>query len=333
VPTPFEPIPEPPAADELVDRAFSRAARTGGSKEGTEAQSEMLRVAATVTSDNLEHVERSWPDFDAIDPFYRDLADAVADVDDLRDALGRVGGAARTIDDLHGRYRSRVAGDTETARKHRKQAFARIADVVESVAEPLDRLRDARGTLGRLPEIRPDEPAIAVTGTPNVGKTAFVNHVTAADNETASYPFTTEGIAVGHLERDRVRYQLVDTPGLLDRDEAERNDVEATATAVLDHAADAVLVLVDPTGTSGYPLDTQLALRERLAERDDLPLVTARSKADLPADAADDGLAALDDLDPIRLSVPDDETAAALDAVIAAAEPASTSGGVPPNTR
>jgi nucleolar GTP-binding protein len=108
-----------------------------------------------------------------------------------------------------------------------------------------------------------------------------VNAVTRADNEIAEYPFTTRGINVGHLERDHVRYQLIDTPGLLDRPETERNDIEEQAVSALGHAADAVLVLVDASETCGYQLDAQLALRDAIAERFAVPVLTVCNKADL----------------------------------------------------
>ncbi|MFB6218099.1 MAG: GTPase, partial [Halobacteriaceae archaeon] len=76
-----------------------------------------------------------------------------------------------------------------------------------------------------------------------------------------------KGVNVGHFERDHIRYQLVDTPGLLDRPAEERNDIESQAVSALTHLADCVLFFVDASGRCGYPLDAQLALRDELAER------------------------------------------------------------------
>jgi len=104
-----------------------------------------------------------------------------------------------------------------------------------------------------LPDIRPDEPAIVIAGYPNVGKSSFVNRVTRASNQIAEYPFTTKGVQIGHFERDHVRYQIVDTPGLLDRPEDERNDIERQAVSALEHLADVVVFVLDPSGDCGYP--------------------------------------------------------------------------------
>ena len=113
-----------------------------------------------------------------------------------------------------------------------------------------------------------------------MGKSSFVNGVTRADNEIASYPFTTTQIRVGHVEVDRIRYQLVDTPGLLDRPEDERNEIESQAVSALEHLADAVLVLVDPSEECGYPLAQQLELRDGIESRFDVPVLTVGNKSD-----------------------------------------------------
>jgi len=291
----FEDLPTAPTSEELVDKAFSRAARAGRAKSGLEAQQSMLTTATNIVSDNLDNVVTAWPDFDDIDPFYYELADAIlgADenpdgrapgVDGLRQSLSELSWASSQAIALRDEYQPRLTGDTDTARKLRKQAFARLADVVEEVENDLHRVGDARNALRDLPDIRPDEPAIVVAGYPNVGKSSFVNSVTRARNETASYPFTTEGIGVGHFERDHVRYQIVDTPGLLDRPADERNAIERQAVSALEHLADCVLVLVDASMDCGYPIDAQLQLRDDLAATFDAPLLTVCNKADRSRD-------------------------------------------------
>ncbi len=285
----FEDLPTVPRAEELVDKAFSRAARAGRAKSGVEAQVSMLHTASNVLSDNLQNVVTSWPDFDALDPFSRELADAIADVDETRKHLSEVGWAGRKCDEIKREYESRVMkSDPDTARKLRKQAFARLASVVEEVEDDLQALNESRDDLRTLPEIRPDEPTIVVAGYPNVGKSSFVNAVTNARNETATYPFTTKQIRVGHIERDHIRYQLVDTPGLLDRPAEERNGIENQAVSALTHLADCVLFILDASESCGYPLEAQVALRDEVQEKFDAPVVTVCNKADRSRDVAAD---------------------------------------------
>ncbi|MBP1986317.1 NOG1 family protein [Halolamina salifodinae] len=285
----FEDLPTTPRAEELLDKAFSRAARTGRAKSPYEAQEAMLRTAGNILSDNLQNVVTAWPDFDYVDPFYYELADAIVDVDRLRQALSEVTWAGRQIESIRDEYTGKIRNsDTDTARKHRKQAFARMADIVEEVEDDLLAIGEARDELKTLPDIRPDEPAIVVAGYPNVGKSSFVNTVTNARNAIESYPFTTTAVHVGHFDHDRIRYQIVDTPGLLDRPEDERNDIEAQAVSALHHLADAVLFVVDASEECGYPLAAQLELREELSRQFDAPMVTVCNKSDVSTDVEAD---------------------------------------------
>ncbi|MFB6082233.1 MAG: NOG1 family protein [Halanaeroarchaeum sp.] len=278
----FEGLPTTPTSDELLDKAFSRAARAGRAKHGVEAQESMLQTASNILSDNLANVVEAWPDFDTLDPFYYELADAIVDVDDLRQHLSQLSWASRKTHELGREYQGKLPrGDVDLAIKLRKQGFARMGSVLNQVADDLAAVSEARDALKTLPDIRPDEPTIVVAGYPNVGKTAFVNSVTNARNETAAYPFTTKGVHVGHAERDHVRYQLVDTPGLLDRPADERNDIERQAVSALTHLADVVLFVYDASETCGYDLDAQRALHEEVTETFDVPIVTVCNKADL----------------------------------------------------
>ncbi|ESP89209.1 NOG1 family protein [Candidatus Halobonum tyrrellensis] len=298
----FEDLPTTPRSEELLDKAFSRAARAGRAKEGHEAQESMLRTAANILSDNLENVSTEWPDFEfEVDPFYHELADAVVDVDELRQALSRVNWASRQIADLRSEYTTKIRrADAATARKHRKQAFARMADIMDQIEDDLLQVGEARDALKNLPEIRADDPTIVVAGYPNVGKSSFVNRVTRARGEIASYPFTTKAVGLGHFERDRVRYQIVDTPGLLDRPAEERNDIERQAASALTHLADAVLFVVDASGDCGYPLDAQLALRDSVVAEFDVPVLTVCNKSDRSREVEADAYMSVTDDDNVE---------------------------------
>ena len=296
---PFEEIPTTPTAAELLDKAFSRAARTGRAQSGAEGQLAMLRTAGNILADNLTNISQQWPDFDELHPFYFELAGTLVDIDELRQSLSEAMWAGRQCEAIRDEYHDRIRrADPETARRHRKQAFARMADIVEEIAGDLDRIGSARNELRVLPGIDPTAPTIVVAGYPNVGKTSFVNAVTRARNKTASYPFTTTGILVGHLERNHITYQLIDTPGLLDRPPHERNEIETQAISAITHAADCLLVFVDASETAGYPLPDQLALRDQLQETfEAVPTMTICNKSDLSTDVdADHFVSVTDDV-------------------------------------
>ncbi|KAB1187375.1 MULTISPECIES: GTPase [Haloferax] len=336
----FESLPTTPRSDELIDKAFSRAARSGRAKQNKlEAQQSMLQTASNILSDNLENVVVEWPDFELVDPFYGELADAVVaqavqgyetdtgetidGVDAIRKSLSEIMWASRQIDNISREYQPKLRKtDADLARKHRKQAFARMASVVEEVEDDLLFVGAARDALKNLPDIRPDEPAIVVAGYPNVGKSSFVNTVTRASNEIARYPFTTKGVQIGHFDRNRIRYQIIDTPGLLDRPEDERNDIERQAVSALEHLGDAVIFVADASEECGYPIESQLELRDavqaRFEERN-IPVLTVCNKSDRSTDMEAD----------LYMSV---ETGENVDAVLdAAADAVGFDPDIPPS--
>ena len=53
------------------------------------------------------------------------------------------------------------------------------------------------------------------------------------------------------------RFQIIDTPGLLDRPIADKNEIERQAIAALDHLADLILFIIDSSETCGYSIEDQ----------------------------------------------------------------------------
>ena len=81
--------------------------------------------------------------------------------------------------------------------------------------------------MSRLPSIDPAGRTLLVCGYPNVGKSSFVNRVTRADVDVQPYAFTTKSLLVGHADHRYLRWQVLDTPGILDRPLEERTDRNA----------------------------------------------------------------------------------------------------------
>ena len=96
-------------------------------------------------------------------------------------------------------------------------------------AASLAYLEQVRQHMSRLPSIDPSTRTILVCGYPNVGKSSFMNKVTRADLEVQPYAFTTKSIYVGHTDYKYLRWQVLDTPGILDRPLDERNTIETVS--------------------------------------------------------------------------------------------------------
>lgn len=91
-----------------------------------------------------------------------------------------------------------------------------------------------------------------------------MNKVTRADVEVQPYAFTTKALYVGHMDHRLLRWQVVDTPGILDRPLEERNTIEMQAITALAHLQCCVLYFLDISEQCGYPLDQQLRLFESI---------------------------------------------------------------------
>lgn len=271
-----------PDAQELIDRAFRR-----GSKAVKAAGNEAAFVgtAGGVLATALSSIVRRFPTFEKLPEFYRDLVDAVAGVDRLRISLSRVEWASKQIRRISREYMRGPRGAEEM-----RSALGRMASVLRSIDEDLVFLNEASARLREIPGIDPSIPTIVIAGYPNVGKSSFLAMVSRARPEIASYPFTTQGLIVGHITRNNQRYQIVDTPGLLDRPLSERNEIERQAIAAMRHLRGVVLFLIDPTGHCGYPLDAQLRLLEEIRSWLELPVVVAYNKSDIPSEHPPDGI-------------------------------------------
>ncbi|MBP2030624.1 nucleolar GTP-binding protein [Methanohalophilus levihalophilus] len=281
----FEKINTVPTSDELVDKAFRRGTRAMAGKDlrGREAllkaNESMMLTAANILSDNLGNIVRRFPSFEHLPPFYYDMVDIIADVDDLRQALSRIGWASSKIHEISRQYVQKIR-KSESPQQVRKQAFGRMASIMASIEDDLLYLNVVRNKLRTLPDVR-DEPTIVVAGYPNVGKSSFVSSITGATPEIASYPFTTKGVSIGHFIRDDVRYQVIDTPGLLDRPMADRNEAEMQAIAALKHLDAIVFFILDPSEYCGYEMKDQLQLMNEVKEKFPLPMLVGANKIDL----------------------------------------------------
>lgn len=91
-----------------------------------------------------------------------------------------------------------------------------MATIVKRQAQSLQYLEQVRQHLSRLPSIDPNTRTLLVCGYPNVGKSSFLNKITRADVEVQPYAFTTKSLYVGHTDYKYLRWQVVDTPGILD---------------------------------------------------------------------------------------------------------------------
>jgi nucleolar GTP-binding protein len=167
-------------------------------------------------------------------------------------------------------------------KKSRSAAKGRISSILRATAENIDFIIEAKKTLSKLPGIAPNSPTIVCAGFPNVGKSTLVKAVSTAEPEIAYYPFTTRSVIIGHLRVDNHSVQIVDTPGILDRPMAKRNEIEREAIAALKYLAHVIIFMIDPSEACGWTFDQQLNLLSEVQKMFPLnPLLIVLNKVDI----------------------------------------------------
>lgn len=224
----------------------------------------MRKVKYTASSwhDKLTKILDDFPKVDNIHPFYSDLLNVLYDKDHYKLALGQLSVSRNIISKLSQDYvRLLKYGDSLYRCKQLKRAaMGRMCTLMKKQGPSLAYLEQVRQHMSRLPSIDPNTRTLLVCGYPNVGKSSFMNKVTRADVEVQPYAFTTKSLYVGHMDYKYLRWQVIDTPGILDRPLEERNTIEMQSVTALAHLRAAVLYVVDISEACGYTIKQQAAL-------------------------------------------------------------------------
>lgn len=106
--------------------------------------------------------------------------------------------------------------------------------------------------------------------------------LTRADVEVQPYAFTTKALYVGHMDYKYLRWQVIDTPGILDQPLEDRNTIEMQAITALAHIRAAILFVMDASEQCTYGLDEQINLFESIRPLfANKPVLVGANKCDL----------------------------------------------------
>lgn len=212
--------------------------------------------------DRLSQIIQEFPKLENVHPFYSDLMNVLYDKDHYKLGLGQLNQARHLIDNVAKDYlRLLKFGDSLYRCKQLKRAaLGRMATIMKRQGSNLEYLEQVRQHLARLPSIDPYTRTIIICGFPNVGKSSFINKITRAEVEVQPYAFTTKSLYVGHTDYKYLRWQIIDTPGILDHPLDERNVIEMQAVTALAHLRAMVLYFLDPSGQCGHTLTEQMSL-------------------------------------------------------------------------
>ena len=282
-------IPTVLTSEELMEKAFHRAAKiykNGANPLDTRKKTAIAKVTASgdiVVATLRGYVDR-FPRLEKEDDFLPELVDVVIGIDRYKKALGAVNWCATRAEKLkNDTLRDiRRTKDPERVEASRRSFYGRLNSYVDRISDDLAFLSDAKVKFRKLPAVDPALPTLVVAGFPNVGKSNLVTVLSSAEPEIAPYPFTTKGIIVGHITDDWRKYQVIDTPGLLDREFDKRNAIEKQAVLALRYLTDVMIFVLDPSETCGYPMEMQERLLATVKKGfPGVVIIEAESKCDL----------------------------------------------------
>lgn len=223
----------------------------------------MRKVKFTQDSfdEKLSAILEEFPIIDDLHPFLSALMNVLYDKNHYKLALGQLRTARHLIDQVAKDYvRLLKFGDSLYRCKQLKRAaLGRMATLMRRQKDPLAYLEQVRQHISRLPAIDPNTRTLLICGYPNVGKSSFINKVTRADVDVQPYAFTTKSLFVGHLDYKYLRWQVIDTPGILDHPLEEMNTIEMQSITALAHLRSCILYFMDLSEQCGYTVEAQVS--------------------------------------------------------------------------
>jgi nucleolar GTP-binding protein len=221
-----------------------------------------VKYTSETFTEKLQAILEGFPRLQDIHPFHKDLLNTLYDADHFRIALGQLSTAKHLIETVSRDYvRLLKYGQSLFQCKQLKRAaLGRMATICKRLKDPLVYLEQVRQHLGRLPSIDPNTRTLVICGFPNVGKSSFLKNISRADVDVQPYAFTTKSLFVGHFDYKYLRFQAIDTPGILDHPLEDMNTIEMQSITAIAHLRSAILYFMDLSEQCGYSVQHQISL-------------------------------------------------------------------------
>jgi nucleolar GTP-binding protein len=239
----------------------------------------MQSITQTISA-RMDAIIKSFPSFDQLPDFYKELVKLQIDYVQLKKSLGAVNWLAKRSSEFYRIYHSKLNKNKifENINILSNEFLGRLSSMVKQIRYDLEFLEETRKVMKEFPTIKTSMKTVALVGFPNVGKTTLLYKLTGSKPEINSYPFTTKGVNVAYFTLNDKKIQLLDTPGALDRFE-KLNNIEKIAYLAIKYCSEQLVYVFDLT--EEYPIENQLQFYNRLKKDFSKPIIIFLSKVDL----------------------------------------------------
>ncbi|CCK68034.1 putative GTPase NOG1 KNAG_0A03530 [Huiozyma naganishii CBS 8797] len=221
-----------------------------------------VRFTAEGFEEKFDDILKGFPNINDVHPFHRDLMDTLYEKNHYKISLAAVSRAKSLVEQVSRDYTRllKFGQSLFQCKQLKRAALGRMATIVKKLKDPMNYLEQVRQHLGRLPSIDPNTRTLLICGYPNVGKSSFLRCITKADVEVQPYAFTTKSLYVGHFDYKYLRFQAIDTPGILDRPTEDMNNIEMQSIYAIAHLRSCVLYFMDLSERCGFTIEAQVKL-------------------------------------------------------------------------
>ncbi|MEM2115980.1 MAG: GTPase [Candidatus Woesearchaeota archaeon] len=238
----FKHFPLIPSSQEILEKCFKSAKKAVKGLKGEKREKIFIGVFSSVLGDVLENILQQFPDFKEISPFYKELIEVKFPLRAIKRSLKKIRFVKKKV--------------REIKNEALKGFLGRTCDLMRTISKDIDFLNNVIAYFHDFPNLK-YLPTIALSGYPNVGKSSFLKKFTGAKVEVKNYPFTTKRLQISYLEEFPL--QLVDAPGMLDRDFENMNFIEKLGYLIIKHATEVFFIF-----DASMEYDVQLSLLKRV---------------------------------------------------------------------
>lgn len=258
--------------EDIINKAFRRSKLSvKGLKDKNKRYKIKINTFYNVIDSYLKKIYDNIPDINKIDNIKKELLDIYYGNRNVIYLRKRIEKMRKILRNIYEYYKDRY---------NEKEFYGRSLSIFKRNKKIFKEIKKFLKIYKKIPNIK-DLPTVVIAGLPNVGKSTLLKNLTGSEPEIGPIPFTTKDLMLGYIKNPIIDIQVIDTPGILDRDFSELNIIEKKALYAIEKISNLLIYVFDLTETCGFKIKEQENLFERIKKVYDKDIVIYFSKSDL----------------------------------------------------